>query len=189
MYWLALLWKRQMTRSVPHPKHEHSHSVNNFECSILENHKGFAATLTYKWTIGCLLRQKWLRWQWYYVLKWVSTESRWHMALHLRNSKGSAVTWPHNRTISRLSMQEWLRQYRCDVSNMSVNWASTFLSLASSIIKLLWDDINPSLNNLLPIQAKMLSTTSYLCTKHDCQPSVIDLSHCIFDNQGAVRRQ
>ena len=69
MHWSVLLRKRQMTRSLPHPKNELQWSVNDFWPCILQNPKGCAATLTHKWTIGHLSRQKWLHQQCYYVLK------------------------------------------------------------------------------------------------------------------------
>ena len=70
MYRSVLLRKKQMTRSLPHPKNERQRSVNKFRHCVMQYPVGCAITVRHIQTIGCLSIEQWWWWQhFYYVLK------------------------------------------------------------------------------------------------------------------------
>jgi len=69
MYKSVLLRKKQMTRSLPHPKNEHHQSVNNVWHCIMKHPVGCAGTVSHNRTIGRLSLQQWWKQHFYYILK------------------------------------------------------------------------------------------------------------------------
>ena len=124
MYRSTLLRKKQMTRSLPHPKNDRQRSVNDFWHCVMTYPVGCAVTVHHNLTIGRLSIEQWWRQHFYYVLKWASTERQRFLALHLGNWMGCAATLRHNRAIGRLSRQNLLQQHHYYVLKMSVNGAS-----------------------------------------------------------------
>jgi len=66
---LALLQKKQMTRSLPHPKDEPQRSINDFCHCVMKHPVGCVGTLSYNRTIGRLSVEQWWWQHFYYVLK------------------------------------------------------------------------------------------------------------------------
>jgi hypothetical protein len=69
MYKSALLRKKLIIRSLPHPKNEHQRNVNDVWHCVMKHPAGCAVTASHNQTIGRLsIEQQW--WQnFYYVLK------------------------------------------------------------------------------------------------------------------------
>jgi hypothetical protein len=65
------------------------------------------------------------------------------LALHLRKCWGCMVTSTYNRMFGRLSWLQRLRQHRYHIPKITVNGASTIISLASRKMLALYGDINP----------------------------------------------
>jgi hypothetical protein len=69
MYKSVLLRKKQMTRSLPHPKNEHPRSVNDFWHCVMKHPVGCAVTVSHNRTVGRVAIEQWWWQQFYYVLK------------------------------------------------------------------------------------------------------------------------
>jgi len=69
MYKLALLQKKQMTRSLPHPTNECQWSFNNVWHCVMKHPVSCAVTVSHNQTIGCLSMEQWWWQHFYYVLK------------------------------------------------------------------------------------------------------------------------
>jgi len=69
IYKSALLRKKQMTRSLPHPKNKLQQCVNNFWHCVMKHPAGCAGTVSHNRTIGHLSIEQWWWQQSYYVLK------------------------------------------------------------------------------------------------------------------------
>jgi len=69
VYRSALLWKKQLTRSLHHPKNERQRSINNFWHCIVTYPVGCAVTVRHNQTIGRLSIEQWWWQHFYYVLK------------------------------------------------------------------------------------------------------------------------
>jgi hypothetical protein len=69
MYWSAFWRKRQMTRSLPHPKNQGQWSINDFWLCVMKHPVCCVVTLTQNRTIRCLSREKWWWQHCYYALK------------------------------------------------------------------------------------------------------------------------
>jgi len=65
----ALLRKKQMIRSMPHPQNERQRSVNQFWHCIMKYPVGCAVTVRHNQTIGRLSIERWWWQHFYYVLK------------------------------------------------------------------------------------------------------------------------
>ena len=68
MYRSALLRKRSMRRSLPHPKNECQRSVKDFWHCVMKHPVGCAVTVRHHRTIGRLSMEQWWWQHFYYVL-------------------------------------------------------------------------------------------------------------------------
>ena len=69
MYRSALLQKKRLTRSLPHPKNERHRSVNEFWHCVMKYPVGCAVTVLHNKTIGRHSIEQWWWQYFYYVLK------------------------------------------------------------------------------------------------------------------------